>query len=180
MNAIISTDGLEAAVAEVCRMKLKIAAQKAEMEAEVAAVQKRYAARIAGAIQDTAALETLVYEYCLQHRAQLFAERKSRENTAADYGFEITPPRVETVNRKITWREVVKRIMRLPWAVDYVTHPDPMPNKQALIADRAKLSPEQCQQIGIQFAQDEQFFIRPKSEVAEDTSVSTRAQKEAA
>ena len=42
-------------------------------------------------------------------------------------------------------------------------------DKNALLADREKLSPEQITAAGIQFCQDEQFFIRPKPETAEDT-----------
>ena len=43
------------------------------------------------------------------------------------------------------------------------------PDKEALLTDREKLSPEQQTAAGIQFCQDEQFFIRPKPETAEAT-----------
>jgi len=43
------------------------------------------------------------------------------------------------------------------------------PDKNALLADREKLSAEQLTAAGIQFCQDEQFYIRPKLETAADT-----------
>ena len=42
-------------------------------------------------------------------------------------------------------------------------------DKEALLADRQTLTPEQCTAAGLQFAQDEQWFLRPKPETAADT-----------
>jgi hypothetical protein len=102
---------------------------------------------------------------------QLFAERKSRETSLAVFGFELTPHRVETANRKIKWADVVTRLLRLPWGKAYVRQAEPKPDKEALLADREKLTPEQCTAAGIAFAQDEQFFIRPKPETAAASAV---------
>jgi phage host-nuclease inhibitor protein Gam len=167
---ILSEVSLESAVAEVCRRKLSRASLQAQMEAEVTEVQKTYAKAIAHLGDEIAALEELVYEHCLANRGVLFPEKKSRETASAVFGFETTPPRVETVSRKVTWKEVVKRALRLDWAKKYVTTPDAVPNKQSLIADRNVLTAGQKSDLGVQFLQDEMFFIRPKSEIAEGTS----------
>ena len=113
-----------------------------------------------------AELEGRVQEYCTAHRAVLFADKKSRETPLAVFGFETTPPRVETASKKIHWKDVVARLLRLAWGKAYVRLPKPQPDKEALLADREKLTAEQLVAAGIQFCQDEQFFIRPKPETA--------------
>lgn len=166
---ITSPESLDARVAEVVRTKIRHTAETAKMEAEIAAIQKRFAPRLADLLAGIAIGESEIHDYCQANRAGLFPERKSRETPSAVIGFELTPPRVETASRKIKWADVVTRLLRLDWGKAYVRHPEPKPDKEALLSDREKLAPEQLTAAGITFAQDEQFFIRPKSEIAEDT-----------
>lgn len=165
---ITGTDSLDARIAEVVRTKIRHTAETARMEAEIASIQKRYAPRLADLLAAIGIGESEIHDFCQANRATLFAERKSRETAAAVVGFELTPPRVETSSRKIKWADVVARLLRLAWGKAYVRQPEPKPDKEALLADREKLTPEQLTAAGIAFAQDEQFFIRPKSESAED------------
>jgi hypothetical protein len=46
-----------------------------------------------------------------------------------------------------------------------VRYPEPEVNKEKLLADRARLKPEQLQEAGLRIEQDENFFIRPRSDV---------------
>ena len=116
-----------------------------------------------------AAAESDIAAYCDAHRPELFPEKKSRETTLAVFGYELTPPRVETSSRKIKWADVLARLLRLPWGKAYCVATGYKLDKNALLADREKLTAEQLTAAGIQFAQDEQFFIRPKPETAEET-----------
>lgn len=166
---ITSPEALDSAVAEVVRLKIEHTSLVAAKEAEVAAVDKRHQAGITSKESEIAAAEERVQEYCLAHRPELFIEKKSRETSLAEFGFELTPPRVETTSRKVTWKDVVARLLRLPWGKAYLNHPEPKPDKNALLADREKFTTEQLTAAGIQFVQDEQFFIRPKPETAEET-----------
>lgn len=166
---IISPESLDAHVAEIVRLKLRHAATTARMETEVVTVQKKFAAPLAELCDELKTREADAQEYCEAHRAVLFPEKKSRETNTAVIGFELTPPRVETSSKKIHWKDVVARLLRLPWGKAYVRTADPKPDKEALLADREKLTAEQLTSAGIQFLQDEQFFIRPKSEIAEAT-----------
>jgi phage host-nuclease inhibitor protein Gam len=163
---IDSTEGLEAAIGAVVRKRILHTRALAAKEAEAAEVERRHQRTLANLQEEIAEFEAGIQDYCLAHRAALFAEKKSRETSLAEFGFELTPPRVETAGKKLKWKEVVGRLLRLPWAAGYVRQPEPQPDKQALLADREKLSPEQCQAAGIRFCQDEQFFIRPKPETA--------------
>lgn len=167
--AIASRDSLDAAVAAVVRLKIDRTRIVAEKERETSAIEKTYQPRLEAVLQDIGIIESKILEYCHAHRAELFPDKKSRETTLAVFGFELTPTRVETASRKIKWKDVVERLLRLAWGKAYVRQPEPQPDKQALLADREKLTAEQIMAAGIQFAQDEQFFIRPKPETAEAT-----------
>jgi phage host-nuclease inhibitor protein Gam len=166
---ISSVESLDTAVAECVRLKIQLTRRTAEKDAAVASLEKSHQGAITGLQEDIAALEGLVLDYCTANRSTLFQELKSRETSLAVFGFELTPPRVETSSRKIKWKDVVARLLRLPWGKAYVRSPEPVPDKQALLSDREKLTQEQCVAAGIVFCQDEQFFIRPKPETAEET-----------
>lgn len=167
MLKITSPEALDSAVAEIVRMRIKHTQATAAKDADVALVEKRHQTRIVELNDSIAELESRVYEYCVANRPKLFTERKSRETPLAVYGFELTPYRVETSSKKITWKEVVKRLLRLKWGQAYVRQSEPKPDKDALLTDRDKFTEQQLNAIGIRFAQDEQFFIRPKPESAQ-------------
>jgi hypothetical protein len=88
----------------------------------------------------------------------------------ATIGFELTPWRVEKVsgqatpsaNRACAWRGSVgaRRMCAIPIRKS---------NKEKILADRAKLTPEQLKEVGLKIEQDENFYIRPKSDVAEQS-----------
>ena len=163
---ITSPESLDAAIARVVELKNGYTTARARADAEVIAVEKRHQLVLTTFADKITDAEADVREYCEAHRAELFDEKKSRETALAIFGFEITPPRVETASRKIKWADVVARLLRLTWGKAYLTQAEPKPDKNALLADREKLTPEQLTSAGIQFCQDEQFFIRPKPETA--------------
>ncbi len=166
---IASTEGLEVAVAEVVRLKIKHTEATAAKDAEVAGIEKQHQQKITELNESIADLEARVQDYCEANRAALFPDKKSRQTSLADFGFEFTPPRVETSSKKIKWKDVVNRLKRLSWGRAYIRTPDPKPDKDALLNDRERLKPEQLMAAGIQFVQDEQFYIRPKPETAMNT-----------
>jgi phage host-nuclease inhibitor protein Gam len=164
---ITSPEALDVAVAEVVRLKINYTEATAAKDADVAVIEKDHQSKITALTDAIAEMESRVQDYCTAHRALLFAEKKSRETSLAVFGFELTPHRVEPANKKIHWKDVVARLLRLAWGNAYVRNPEPKPDKEALLADREKLTDEQCTAAGIQFCQDEQFFIRPKPETAQ-------------
>jgi len=164
--AITSHDALDSAVAAVVRLKIKRTAIRAEADDEIARLEKRFQNKLTALADEIAVAESNIKAYCEAHRAELFPDKKSIETGLAVYGFELLPVSVETA-RRVTWKDVVKRLLRLPWGAAYVRQPEPQPDKKSLLADREKLTPEQQTAAGIQFCQDEQFFIRPKPETAQ-------------
>jgi phage host-nuclease inhibitor protein Gam len=167
---IKDTETLDAAVADVVRLKLELATVTAEMETTIANIQKRYAGRIGKMADRISEREDEVAQYCEMNRSVLFPEKKSRDTLTAVIGFEFGNWSVATANRKIKWKDVVSRLKRVAWGGDYLTIPEPEVSKTALLADRAKLTAVQKLAAGITFEQDETFYIRPKSEIAEATT----------
>ncbi len=163
LPAITSLENLDAQICEIVRLRAARAARVAELEARVAAVQQEYAKPLADLDHQLLARENAVRVYCHAHRAELFPAKKSRETLTAVIGFELTPHRVETAGRKVTWKLVVGSLLGLDWGPAYVRQPEPQLNKDALLADRDKFTPAQLDAAGIRFAQDEQFYIRSKN-----------------
>ncbi|HWY76900.1 MAG TPA: host-nuclease inhibitor Gam family protein [Verrucomicrobiae bacterium] len=160
--SITSIESLDMHTCEIIRLRAFRAERFAQMEARIAAIQQEYAKPIGDLSDNISAREEAVTAYCLTHRAELFAEKKSRETLTAVIGFEWTPYRVETTGRKVTWKVVVQSLLGLVWGKDYVRHPEPQPDKDALLRDREKLTTDQLERAGICFARDDQFFIRGK------------------
>jgi phage host-nuclease inhibitor protein Gam len=159
-------DACDAAVADIVRWKIELTGKTAAKDAEVARIEKQHQTGIVALQDKIAARELDVQAYSEANRSELFADgKKSRETPLAVFGFEITPPRVETACRKIKWADVLDRIKRTKWGEVYVRCKESLV-KEALLADREKLSPEQINASGVQFCQDEQFFIRPIPETA--------------
>jgi len=167
---ITSPESLDATIALAVHCRINLTKATADRDAELARITQRCQPVITRIGEDIAAIETSIRDYCEANRSTLFVARKSRETSLAEFGFELTPHRVETSNKKIKWKDVVARLLRLPWGKAYVRHPEPQPDKQALLSDREKLTPEQLTAAGVQFCQDEQFFIRPKPETAADSA----------
>jgi phage host-nuclease inhibitor protein Gam len=167
---IHSREGLEATVADVVRLKLEHVAATARMEEEIAAVQGRHQERLLSLAKQIEIKEAGVYVYCASHRKELFPEKKSIDMLLAVVGFRDNPPSVGKLANKDTWGAIAKRLQLLPWGEPYLTEPDPEINKKAILADRTKLTAEQLKEAGIRIEQEEDFYIEPKSQVAE-TSV---------
>lgn len=166
---ITSREGLQAVVADVVALKLAHTQATAAMEAEIAEVQKFHQEHLLSLSRRLESKEAGVFVYCQKQRAELFPDKKSLDLLLATVGFELTPPRVEKCSGKDTYGKIGLRLEGLDWGEAYVRYPEPEVNKELILADRAKLTPKQLQEAGLKIEQDENFFIRPKSDVAEQT-----------
>jgi phage host-nuclease inhibitor protein Gam len=166
---ISSRAALEAVVADVIKLKIEHTQAAAVMEQEIAEVQKRHQENLLGLGRQIEAREAGVFVYCQKNRAALFPEKKSLDLLLATIGFELTPPRVDKISGKDTFGKIGLRLENLDWGAAYVRYPDPEVNKEKILTDRAKLKPEQLEEAGLAIEQDENFFIRPKSDVLEQS-----------
>jgi phage host-nuclease inhibitor protein Gam len=168
MTKITSREALETTTAECVRLKLAHASQTAKLESEKIALEKKAAPQLASLEQQITAHENQIQAYCVANRAALFPHSKTLELRTATLAFEWTPPRVDKL-RRVTWAAVLERLAALPWAGKYIRQPEPEVNKKALLDDREVLTPEQREQIGINFAQEEQFRLTPRPEMLQPT-----------
>jgi len=167
---INSRQALEGVVADVVRIKLEHTLATALMEREIADVQKRHQDSLLNLARQIEAKEAGVFVYCQKHRSELFPEKKSLDLLLATVGFEYTPPRVEKINSKDTFGKIGLRLENLDWGAAYVRYSEPEVNKEKILADRARLKPDQLQEAGLRIDQDENFFIRPRSDVIDQTA----------
>jgi phage host-nuclease inhibitor protein Gam len=163
---IPSRQALEATVSEIATLKLQCAAAKAALELEIAAARDRRQGQLLALARQIESREAGVSLYCQKHRAELFPGKKSLDLPLATVGYRTEPPSVEKCSKKDTWRTIARRLEDLDWGCFYLTAPDPEVDKQALLADRARLTAAQLSEVGIRFQQDEVFYINPKSTVA--------------
>lgn len=177
---LVTREGMEAAVNDYARLKLELIAETARMEAEKTAVEKRFEERINSLGRQIEDKFASVQNYCLTHRSEVLpGDRKSFETVAAVVKFYNTPHRVE-VRRKEKLGSLAKRLLGLVFNAGkpnelncekYTREADPELNKEALLADRGVLTPEQLDAMNIKFEWDEIFAIEPKSQLAEAGTV---------
>lgn len=166
MLKITSPEALDAAVADIVRMRIALTQAVAAKERELARIEKERQGPLMAMSESIQQVEEHVRDYCEANRAALFVKVKSRETPLAVIGFELTPPRVETASRRVKWADVLERLARLAWGKAYLRPQPDKIDKEALLQDRDTIPLDQQAAAGIRFAQDEQFFIRPKLETA--------------
>ena len=165
---LASREAMESTVADIVRLKIQHARLTAALADEIAAAQKRHQDAVAALCRDLETKEASVQAYCEKHRAELFPQKKSLDLLLAEVGFECTPHRVEKRIGRSSWASIARRLQKLAWSAEkYVRLGAPEVDKQALLKDRHALTPERLAEAGIKFAQDENFFIRPRSELVE-------------
>ena len=171
---ITSRESMESSIAEIIRLKLEHAEETAAMEKEIAAIQADHQDALLGLASQIEAMEAGALIWCLKNR-DLFKDKKSLDFLLATVGFRTTPHRVEKCHSKETWTSIARRLEALEWGSNYIRQPDPLPDKDKLLADRGQFTSDQLKLAGIRFEQDEDFFIKPKSEILDATSVPVAA-----
>ena len=173
---IPSREAMSATVNDIVTGRLQHAALTAQMDQEIAAIQRKYHDRLTALGREIQSREAGVQLYCEQHRSEEFAEKKSIDLTVATVGFRETPYRVEKVRAKDTWEEIAIRMAAISATdaagnplfsgEDYVTYPEPTLAKAILLRDRPNLPPDILRAAGIRFTCDELFYIAPRSQLA--------------
>lgn len=176
-------EGMEAAVNDYTQFKLKHLAVTAKMEQEKAAVEKKFQEELNALGREIETTFASVQNYCVLHRAELVTDdKKSFDTVSARVGFSLTPHRVEKRSAKETFGAIAKRLLGLVFmdgdkvildCEQYVREADPDLDKNKLLADRSKIPQAFQVAMGIKFEQDENFFIEPKSELAEGDKAAT-------
>jgi phage host-nuclease inhibitor protein Gam len=132
-------------------------------ENEIAAVRQRYRAPLAE-MEVYLRLETSWAEAWAYANPHALAADRSLACTHATIGFRAEPPRIERASRRWTWSRISTTLASLAWGRRYLRIPAPEVDKDALLADLARISPEDLRSAGLRLAQGERFYITPSGE----------------
>ena len=161
--SITSRHELDAVVENIVQLQLNRAEIEREQEQEIASVRQKFRAPLAE-IERYLTLETAWVETWAHSHPEAFRDRQSLALTHASIGFRISPHRVDRASRKWTWGAIAQKLGELGWGRRYLRQPALEVNKEALLADRAELSPAELRQAGLKIVQEERFYIAPHRE----------------
>ena len=159
MHIGISKEEFEKSMAEYAAADAKLQSICAKMETEVKKVSAKYAQQI----EDLEAVKELhfnvVEQYAVEHRSELFTDKKKLEGVHGIIGFRTGSPKLALI-AGFTWPNVTERCREfLP---DYVKTSYDLA-KSKLLADRGKEEvASQFEKLGVKVVQEETFYLDPK------------------
>ena len=155
----ISREEFEQSMAEYAAAESREQSIKAKMEAELTKVRAKYAEQL----EDLEAVKevhfNVVEQYAVEHRSELFADKKKVEGVHGTIGFRTGSPKLALISG-VTWPMVTERCREfLP---DYIKTSYDLA-KSKLLADRGKEEVySQFEKLGVKVVQEESFYLDPK------------------
>lgn len=150
-----------AAVGRFTEAKIALDALTAEMNAELDAVRAKYTNRGVELSNIMFEQDEMVRVWANANKDR-FDKARSIDFPRGFVGFRLGNFKVVTA-KGIRQADAAQMLARLPWGRDYVRESVEL-NKEALIADREKLTAAQTAKAGIAIVQEEHFFIEPKAD----------------
>jgi phage host-nuclease inhibitor protein Gam len=160
---ITSRHELDAVVENIVQLQLNRAEIEREQDQEIAGIRQKFRAPLAE-IERYLTLETTWVETWARSHPDSFRDRQSLALTHAVIGFRVSPHRVDRASRKWTWGAIAEKLGEMAWGRRYLRQPALEVNKEALLADRADLSPAELRTVGLKIVQEERFYIAPHRE----------------
>jgi phage host-nuclease inhibitor protein Gam len=160
---ITSRHELDAVVENIVQLQLNRAELEREQDQEIAGIRQKFRAPLAE-IERYLTLETTWVETWARSHPDTFRDRQSLALTHAVIGFRVSPHRVDRASRKWTWGAISEKLGEMAWGRRYLRQPALEVNKEALLADRAELSPAELKTVGLKIVQEERFYIAPHRE----------------
>lgn len=155
----ISREEAEKALAEYAQAEARLQSINAKMDAEMNKIRAKYA-------EDVAALEhvkdehfRVVEQYAVEHRSELFQDRKKVEGVHGAFGFRSGSPKL-ALRSGFLWPDVARRCRE--FMPDYVKTTYDVA-KSKLLADRnVEAVRANFEKIGVEVVSEEKFFIETK------------------
>lgn len=176
--AIQTRAEMEGLVGDICAATIKQDSLLAAMDDELQIVRARYEASLAEVSKSLDAGLALAQDWAEAHPSE-FGKQKSIEMLHGVVGWRTGTPKAKTL-AGWTWDRVLSVIVSIPKFAKRYARISEEVNKEALIADRELLAPEELREIGVRIVQDETFFVQPKREEAPATEAPKAEIKEAA
>lgn len=140
---------------------------KVEMDAEIREVRERYESLIDTADVELQRVVLSLEAWARENPDEFAAGRKSIDFVHGTIGFRTGTPKVKKGRKFPSLQKVAEFMRTLPWARKYVKQAAATVNKEVLIGDRAKLTAEQLNELGLSIVQEETFYVEPKAEQLE-------------
>ena len=159
MHMGISREEADKAMSEYAQTEAKRQSLKAKMDAEMMKVREKYNNQLVELESLMGEKYEIVRQFAIEHRNDLFQDKKKVEWTHGSFGFRGGIPKLKNASG-FTWNDVVERCREfLP---DYVRTTHEVA-KSKLLADRnnEKVS-AQFRNVGIEVVNEERFFIETK------------------
>lgn len=170
-----SQDAMVGALNRYIELSLALVKRQAAHEEEIAKLRTDFDASVQSQREEMASLEASIHLYAANRRDTLFGTtKKSIEFSNAVIGFKQNPPSVGKVLAKDTWEAIADRLDALPVFEKYVAWTATV-KKAELLLDRRELDATALRLAGIQFEQQETFYIEPKSDLVDRSSKLTEA-----
>lgn len=164
-------------VNEWVELQASLAAKDAEHAKTIAALNSHHDTACQAERERLGTLEASVRLFVTTNRSKLFPDEngpKSKSYHNAMIGFRLNPPSVAAMVKGDTEKMIAERLADTEWGGIYMDW-IPKLNKDALLRDREKLAPEQRGEVGIQFSQEEVFFMKSNLDPEARVSTSTEA-----
>lgn len=140
------------AVAEISKVT-------AEIELECVRIRNERAAQLEALTKRRDEAFDNLHAYATEHQEELFSKKKSLDMAQGTIGFRTGMPKLKTL-KGFTWASALQ--LAKEFLPGYVRSTEELA-KDKLLADREEVG-EQMSKCGIMVAQDETFFVEPKSE----------------
>lgn len=159
MHIGISREEYEKSMAEYAAAEAKSQTLTAKMEAELNKVRAKYAVDLEDLEEVKETHFKVVEQYAIEHREDLFKDKKKVEGMYGTIGFRTGSPKLKLIDG-FTWPYVTERCREfLP---EYVKTSYDLA-KSKLLADRAKTGMDELfEKVGVKVVQEESFYLDPK------------------
>jgi phage host-nuclease inhibitor protein Gam len=160
----ITSETMEAAMAEYAAADAKLAKINATMDEQFTRIREKYSDEIQKLTETKDNAFEVVQAFAVENKAELFAKKKSMESAHGIFGFRTGTPKLKTL-KGFTWGAALNLLKEfLPGYVRVIEEPA----KDKLLADREMPDVQKNMgKCGIEVVQDEVFFIELKKEETE-------------
>jgi hypothetical protein len=156
--AVQTREQLEALLENITQLQRERDDLHHEMEAAIAALRQKYRPQLDEMERLLDVERSWAETWARANPGQLDANR-SLACGPATIGFEPAPVHIERASRRWTWSRVAQTLADLPWGARYLRLPPAEVDKDALLADLAKLSPEDLRTAGMKVLAGDRFFV---------------------
>lgn len=158
----LTPDDAELLAGELSLVMIRERKLLAELDAEIKAVQARYAPRLEAFRADLATRFPILQAWAEANRndEKLFGKKKSIDYIHSEIGFRTGQPKLALL-KGWNWKTVLVKLRS--WNPDFIRKKEEV-DRQAILADRKRLEAQDTlKDIGLRVSQSETFYLDPKA-----------------